>query len=137
MSTDLADLYRGYIACLNAQDWTNLGDFVGNDVEYNGKTIGLTGYRDMLERDYREIPDLRFDIQLLACEPPLVAARLAFDCTPIGVFLGVPVNGRRISFTENVFYEFNHGRVCKVWSIIDKAAVEAQLTDDKRCVPHR
>jgi predicted ester cyclase len=24
--------------------------------------------------------------------------------------------------------EFNQGRVCKVWSIIDKAAVEAQVT---------
>jgi predicted ester cyclase len=128
MKNDLDAIYRGYIACLNTQDWANLGDFVDDDVEYNGKTIGLTGYREMLERDYREIPDLRFDIQLLACEPPLVAARLAFDCTPIGVFLGVPVNGRRISFTENVFYEFDRGRVCKVWSIIDKAAVEAQLT---------
>jgi predicted ester cyclase len=128
MTNDLDAIYREYIDCLNAQDWAILGDFVGSDVEYNGMTIGLTGYRDMLERDYREIPDLRFDIQLLACEPPLVAARLAFDCTPIGVFLGIPVNGRRISFTENVFYEFNQGRVCKVWSIIDKAAVEAQVT---------
>jgi len=33
----------------------------------------------------------------------------------------------RVSFTENVFYELNEGRIMNVWSVIDKAAVEAQL----------
>ena len=29
---DLSDLYRGYIACLNKQDWPNLGQFVREEV---------------------------------------------------------------------------------------------------------
>ena len=91
--TDLAILYRGYIACLNAQDWARLGQFVHDEVEHNGRAFGLSGYRAMLERDFREIPDLRFVIELLAVEPPLVASRLAFDCRPAGIFLGLPVNG--------------------------------------------
>ena len=37
------------------------------------------------------------------------------------------VNGKRISFTENVFYEFRQDRIVQVWSVIDKAAIEAQL----------
>ncbi|TIV64034.1 MAG: ester cyclase, partial [Mesorhizobium sp.] len=32
---DIAGLYRGYIACLNEQDWDNLGRFVGEEVQYN------------------------------------------------------------------------------------------------------
>ncbi|TIT84932.1 MAG: ester cyclase, partial [Mesorhizobium sp.] len=32
---DLADRYKGYIACLNEQDWDNLGRFVGEEVQYN------------------------------------------------------------------------------------------------------
>ena len=124
---DLADLYRGYIACLNAQDWANLGRFVGEEVQYNGETIGLSGYRGMLEGDFQAIPDLRFKIELLICEPPRVAARLHFDCRPKGMLFGLPVNGRRVSFAENVFYEFKDGRVCEVWSVIDKAAIQAQL----------
>jgi predicted ester cyclase len=127
MKNNLATTYRGYIDCLNAQDWSRLGDFVGDDVEYNGQTVGLAGYRAMLERDYREIPDLRFNMELLVCEPPFVAARLKFDCTPIGRFLDLDVNGKRVSFTENVFYEFDHGTICKVWSVVDKAAIERQL----------
>ena len=60
-------------------------------------------------------------------EPPLVASRLRFDCTPKGAFLGLRVDGKRVSFTENVFYEFRDAKIAEVWSIIDKAAIEAQL----------
>jgi predicted ester cyclase len=124
---DLSDIYRGYIACLNNQDWPNLGMFVGEDVHYNGKRIGLSGYRAMLEGDFLAIPDLQFNIRLLISEPPRIASRLHFDCTPRGMLFGLPVNGRRVQFTENVFYEFLDRRIESVWSIIDKAAIESQL----------
>jgi predicted ester cyclase len=127
MKTGLSDIYRNYIACLNQQDWPNLGRFIHDDVHYNGERIGLSGYRAMLERDFRAIPDLHFDIHLLISEPPRVASRLQFDCTPKGLLFGLPVNGRRISFSENVFYEFREQRIENVWSVIDKAAIEAQL----------
>ncbi|AZO24910.1 MULTISPECIES: ester cyclase [unclassified Mesorhizobium] len=126
-SEDLADRYKGYIACLNAQDWDNLDRFVGEQVQYNGETIGLSGYRRMLEGDFQAIPDLRFNIELLVSEPPRVAARLHFDCRPKGVLFGLPVKGKRVAFAENVFYEFQDGRICEVWSVIDKGAIQAQL----------
>jgi predicted ester cyclase len=81
----------------------------------------------MLERDFREIPDLRFEIQILMCEPPHVASRLHFDCTPTGTFLGLPVQGKRVAFAENVFYEFRGDKIQQVWSVVDKAAIERQL----------
>lgn len=125
--TGLARRYRDYIACLNRQDWAGLGRFVHDEVRHNGRQLGLAGYRAMLEKDFREIPDLRFDIRILVCDPPFVASRLAFDCTPAGRFLGLDVDGRRVAFAENVFYEFRDGRIAQVWSVIDKAAIEAQL----------
>lgn len=124
---DLADLYRNYIACLNRQDWPVLGLFVHDDVAHNARPFGLAGYRAMLERDFREIPDLHFNIELLICDPPRIAARLKFDCTPVETFLGLAVNGKRVSFYENVFYEFSDRKIRQVWSIVDKAAIEAQL----------
>lgn len=127
IEVDLRDIYRDYIACLNGQDWPKLEQFVGDDVHYNGRRIGLSGYRQMLERDFSEIPDLHFNIDLLISDPPYIASRLRFDCTPSGTFLGLPVNGKRVSFTENVFYEFRNGTIEQVWSVSDKAATEAQL----------
>lgn len=126
--TSLPTVYRRYIDCLNRQDWVELGQFVHDDVHYNGQLIGLAGYRELLEGDFRNIPDLHFDIHLLVCEPPHVASRLRFDCTPKGSFLGLDVNGRKVSFTENVFYGFDGRQIRTVWSIIDKAAIEAQLS---------
>lgn len=124
----LCERYRGYIDCLNRQDWASLGEFVDHDVHYNGERVGLSGYREMLEADFRAIPDLRFVIDLLIADDTQVAARLLFDCTPVGELFGLPVNGRRVSFSENVFYAFKDGRVCTVWSVIDKAAIGAQLS---------
>ncbi len=126
-SAELSDIYRSYIACLNSQDWLNLGAFVHGDVSYNGERIGLSGYRAMLEGDFRAIPDLHFDIRMLISEPPRIASCLYFNCTPKGVLFGLPVNGRKVRFSENVFYEFQDGRIRNVWSIIDKAAIAAQL----------
>jgi len=81
----------------------------------------------MLERDFDEIPDLYFSIKMLISDPPYIAAQLGFDCTPKGTFLGLHVSGKRVSFTENVFYEFRSEKIREVWSVIDKAAIEAQL----------
>ena len=83
----------------------------------------------MLEGNYRDIPDLHFDIDLLVCEPPHVASRLKFDCTPAADFLGLAVNGRKVSFSENVFYRFRQGRIDAVWSVVDKTVIEAQLRE--------
>ena len=124
---ELCEFYRAYIACLNAQDWPALHRFVHEEVHYNDRRIGLGGYRAMLERDFWEIPDLHFKVQLLMADPPCVASRLAFHCSPKGTFLGLPVDGRRVSFAENVFYELSEERIFAVWSVIDKAAIEAQL----------
>lgn len=124
---NLPDIYRDYIACLNRQDWPNLERFVHDEVYYNGQRIGISGYRKMLERDFCEIPDLYFDIQLLISDPPYIASRLCFNCTPKGKFLGLYVNGNKVSFTENVFYGFQGEKIEQVWSVIDKSAIEAQL----------
>lgn len=75
----------------------------------------------MLEGGFLATADLRFEIErLLAC-------RLRFDCTPGGQLFGIPVNGQRVRFAENVFYEFEDERIAGVWSVIDKAAVAAQV----------
>ena len=50
VTDDLPETYRGYMACLNAQDWSDLGRFVHDDVHYNDQRIGLSGYRQMLAK---------------------------------------------------------------------------------------
>lgn len=124
---DLRTLYRHYLDCLNRRDWASLDRFVDDAVIHNGRPIGLSGYRAKLEQDVLDIPDLHFAIELLTVEPPLLASRLRFVCSPKDTFLGLRVEGKQIAFTENVFYAFRDGKIAQVWSVIDKAAIEAQI----------
>ncbi|WP_374250355.1 ester cyclase [Xanthobacter sp.] len=123
-----ADLtYKRYIACLNARNWSELRDFVTADVVHNGRSLGVDGYQEMLEKNYRDIPDLYFNVDQVVTNEKLVASRLRFDCSPIGEFLGMPVNGRHVVFHEHAFYTLREGKIAEVFSVIDKATIEAQL----------
>lgn len=123
------DFYQGYIACLNRQDWKRLGEFVAEDAEHNDRALGLKGYVEKLVGDFEAIPDLRFTIATLVCEPPMIAARLTFDCTPKGALFDIDVNDRRVQFDENVFYQIEAGKIRRVWSVIDTAAIARQVSD--------
>jgi predicted ester cyclase len=116
-----------WLSLCRRQDWLKLEEFVDDNVFYNGRQIELSGYRKMLERDFHDIPDLHFNIQLLISDAPYIASRLAFNCSPKAKFLGLAVNGKKVSFAENVFYEFREAKIVKVWSVIDKVAIESQL----------
>jgi len=123
----LSQVYDAYLDCLNAQAWDQLGDFVAEDTVHNGRPRGLAGYRAMLVQDYRDIPDLRFVAEKIICQPPILAARLRFDCSPRSQLLGLHVDGRKVSFFEHVIYEFEHDKIREVWSILDKQAIEKSL----------
>ena len=123
----MIDAYHRYIACLNERDLGQLKEFVDAAVEYNGEPVGLDRYRQMLEWNFRDIPDLRFTVALVIADGDTIAARLTFDCRPSGRFLGLDIGGRRVSFCENVFYAYEGGKIRRVWSVLDKTAIEAQL----------
>lgn len=120
-------MYERYIACLNARAWNELSNFVATDVVHNGRALGVDGYRAMLEENCRDIPDLTFNAVLVVVDETHIASRLRFDCTPVGGFLGVPVNGRHVVFHEHALYTLRDERIAEVFSVIDKAAVEAQV----------
>ncbi|WP_026789655.1 ester cyclase [Pleomorphomonas oryzae] len=124
---EIAQSYRDYIACLNRRDWPGLRRFVHEDVRHNDRLLGLSGYLQLLQANVHDIPDLSFDIGMLVASPSRLAARLLFDCTPAGVFMGLPINGRKVAFAEHAFYEYRDGKIWDVKSVIDKAAIEAQL----------
>ena len=78
-----------------------------------------------LERTYRGDLDA---LNQLVSSDGTIAARLWFDCTPVGEFAGIPPTGARVQFAEPVFYRFRDGRIEQVWSLIDTNAVRDQLT---------
>lgn len=123
----LLEIYSDYLTCLNRQAWHDLERFVAEEVCYNDQETGLAGYRSMLEQDYKNIPDLHYQAEIVLADTSFIACRLFFDCSPQDTFLGLPLNGRRIRFSEHAFYQFQDFKIAHVWSVIDKAKIEQQL----------
>lgn len=126
-ASSVRERYLGYIACLNAQAWDRLDQYVGADVTYNGQRLGFTAYQQARQDEFRTIPDLQFEVQMLTADAQSAACRLHFCITPQGEFMGLPVDGRRIEFCEHAFYAFEHGKIVAVWSISDSGAIVTQL----------
>ncbi|GAB3270879.1 ester cyclase [Kineosporia babensis] len=127
MSEALERIYRAYVAALNERRLDDLGQFVHDQLTYNDQAWTLAQYHERLADDLRRIPDLHYDIHNLLTGPDQVAARLWFDCSPQGEFLGIAVNGRRVAFAEHVFYRFRGGRIAEVHSLIDTQGIRNQL----------
>src|SRR5690349_15734068 len=122
----LAEAYRRYLRCLNERRWDDLGEFLSHDVVHNGRRLGLSGYRAMLEADVAAVPDLMFITELIVTQGDVVACRLGFQCTPQQQFLGFDPPGTLISFAEHAFYRFCDSKIVEVWSVIDTQAIAAQ-----------
>lgn len=131
MSDALRGTYSAYIAALNERRLEDLGQFVHDHLTYNGEPWTLAQYQERLADDLARIPDLHYDVQTLIAGPDEVASRIWFDCHPQGEFLGIPVNGRRVTFAEHVFYRFRSDpqgpRIAEVRSLIDTESIREQL----------
>jgi predicted ester cyclase len=127
MSEQLENIYRDYIAALNAGRFDDLDRFVHDRLTYNGEDWTRTRYQALLADDRRKVPDLHYEIRLLVVHSDQVACRLWFDCTPRQAFLGMDAGGHRVSFAEHVFYRFRENRIENVWSLIDTDGIRRQL----------
>jgi predicted ester cyclase len=127
-NADLETRYRAYLDALNERRLDDLVDFVQDELSYNGKTMTRRHYQDLIAADIAAIPDLFYDAHIIVTSSDRVACRLVFDCTPQHEFLGFSPNGERLRFAEHVFYHFRDGRIVAVWSLIDRPAIEAQLS---------
>jgi predicted ester cyclase len=129
---DLETRYRSYLDALNERRLDDLMDYVLDELSYNGEKITRRQYQDLIAGDISAIPDLIFDAQIIVATDEHVACRLVFNCTPQQEFLGFSPNGQQLRFAEHVFYHFRDGRIAAVWSLIDRPAIEAQLTKGTR-----
>jgi predicted ester cyclase len=81
--TDLEELYRAYLTCLNERRFDDLPDFAHDPVIHNDRTLSTADFQALLKRDATEIPDLYYAIERLVVQDDQVACRIGFDCEAI------------------------------------------------------
>ena len=119
--------YRRYISYLNDHLVSDLGEFVDEELTYNGRPMTRLDYQNLIAGDIAAIPDLYFDVHLLVINGDQIACRLNFHCTPQSEFLGLQASGKSISFSEHVFYRLRDAKIYEVWSLLDRTAIQEQL----------
>jgi predicted ester cyclase len=60
-------------------------------------------------------PDARLTIEQLLGEGDLVAVRVRSEATHSAMIMGIPPTGKRITWTENELFRFEHGRIVESW----------------------
>ena len=126
IASEINNYYSRYIDCLNSKRLERLEEFVNKKL-INKKAIELKDYQEMLAQNFRDIPDLYFKIDLIVAGDNEVGSRLLFHCTPSGRFMDIPVNGRKVLFSEHAFYRLRDDKINEVWSLIDKDAIRDQI----------
>ncbi|MEJ3651758.1 ester cyclase [Actinomycetes bacterium KLBMP 9759] len=124
---ELTDFYRQYNQRCNEHRFTELGEFVADDVVANGEPDGLRGYVSGLQAVVEAFPDYRWDLQRLLVDPPWICAHFRNSGTHRGAFEGIPATGRPVSTQEFALYRVDAGKIVEVWVTADDLALVKQI----------
>jgi steroid delta-isomerase-like uncharacterized protein len=72
-------------------------------------------------------PDVAHDIQLMAADGDLVAARVAAKGTHTGEFMGIAPTGSDVTWTAKAIFRIECGRIAEHWSEVDSVGRLQQL----------
>jgi predicted ester cyclase len=110
---ELESFYRQYLRRCNEHRFDELGEFVDEDVESNGASVGLRAYGAGLAEIVDVVPDFHWELQHLLVDGHWLSARLVDSGTTRG--------GRAIDLQELAVYRVEGGRIVQVWGDLDRA----------------
>jgi predicted ester cyclase len=107
----LEALYTRYLQRCNEHRFSELGEFVADDVEVNDTPTGLRGYGDGLQSIIDIYPDFHWDLRRLLVDGSWLGARL--------IDTGSTRDGRSITLQEFSQYRIENGRIAASWGDLD------------------
>ena len=108
---ELHALYARYLQRCNEHRFSELAEFVADDVEVNDAAMGLAGYGDGLQTVVDTFPDFHWELRHLLVEGCWLSARL--------VDTGTTSDGCSITLQEFAMYRIEHGRIAAVWGDLE------------------
>lgn len=118
---DLRTIYNEYIEILNDMGYWRLSPFVASSVVHNSsKAMTPDEYGQMILDSIKDFKDFKFEVETLVVEQEdsgdgTVAARLKLSYEAPRTQTGT----WRVAFYEHVFYQFEAGKINRVWSLVD------------------
>ena len=123
----LEEFYRRYLACCNERRFDDMGEFVHDEIKFNGEPTSLTEYAAAIAANIEAVPDYHWTIEDIATAEDLIAVRLTDAGTPAKEWLGIQPLGRSMTIPEFAFYRLRGGKIAEMWFLLDAPAAKQQL----------
>lgn len=114
----------------NAHDLERFPEFVSPDVRFHpprGPSRDHDQYRAMARDFLAAFSDLRFEVERIAAEGPLVAVQLVIVGTNDGPFRGRRASGRAVRVAGRPWARVENGRIVEFWQVFDELGMLYQL----------
>ena len=119
----------------NRQDFTHVRQLLAAEfplhVGSDTRITNATEFASIVGAWHAAFPDFRFEIHSITADAEMAAVRATLHGTHEGPWGGLPPTGRRIAVEHAFFLRIEEGLVAEVWEILDRSALEKQLTSDQ------
>jgi steroid delta-isomerase-like uncharacterized protein len=94
------------------------------------RTMNIGELRGIVGRWKTGFPDLAWTIHSIVASDDRAAAHLTLTGTHLGEWSGLDATARTIDVEHMFFFRFEVGRIVEVWELLDRSALQKQLTGD-------
>jgi steroid delta-isomerase-like uncharacterized protein len=101
-------------------------DFVDHS-PYPGMGTDKAAFLEKARVSKAATPDVVYRLVDQVAEGDRIVDRFEVTATPVGDLLGIPANGKTVTFTLVDFLRIKDGKVIENWFLADAAALMAQL----------
>jgi predicted ester cyclase len=130
--------YETYIdAVYNAHNPDALERFFSPNVVVHGLAPGVPdkngiGYlKDLAKNLIAAFPDVHMTVEDVVQEGNRLSARVVLEGTHKGEFIGIAPTGRKVKVANFAMYRLDGDKIAEVWSLVDLAQLELQLTEKR------
>jgi steroid delta-isomerase-like uncharacterized protein len=102
-------------------------DYVNHNIPVPGIPGTKAGFRQLVELTREAFPDIDVHVQDVVSEGDLVVFHDFVTATSMGDFLGVPPNGRQLTWTEIHFLRVADDQIIEHWTNFDQLGILRQL----------
>ena len=103
------------------KDWVD-------DALQPGQALGDAGFTPVIQYFRATMPDLHVENLDITASGDRVVVRSIISGTPVSAFLGVPPNGKKISFRAIDIHQIKNGQIVYTWHLEDLFSAAAQLS---------
>ena len=96
-------------------------------MHFNGLTMDLATYKEMLPGLFAAVSDLRHEVHFMLADGDFVTSVVTIHAKHIGEWEGIAATGRTVTFADMSVIHMRDGKVAEEWFVTDLAGLRQQL----------